>query len=41
MRFAGMMVLLIAVLISSYWFVHAPTRRDYGREDGRGCESGN
>jgi hypothetical protein len=41
MRFAGMMVLLIGVLIASYSFVHAPTCRDYGREGGRGSESGN
>lgn len=26
-QFVGMMVLLIGILIGSYWFVYAPTRR--------------
>ena len=27
LQFAGAMVFLIAILIGSYWFVYAPTRR--------------
>lgn len=27
-QFVGMMVLLLGILVGSYWFVYAPTRRD-------------
>jgi cbb3-type cytochrome oxidase subunit 3 len=26
-QFLGMMVLLLGILVGSYWFVYAPTRR--------------
>ena len=30
LQFAGMMVLLLGILIGSYWFVYVPNRGDSG-----------
>ena len=34
LQFAGAIVLMVGILIVSYWFVYVPDRRD--SEDGRG-----
>jgi len=34
-QFVGMLVLLVAILIGSYWFVYAPSRRNFKRENDR------
>lgn len=31
-QFAGALVLFLGILIGSYWFVYAPTRRNHRRE---------
>ena len=36
LRFAGMMALLVGMLLRSYWFAFATTRRDCGRPAVRG-----
>ena len=33
LQFAGMMVLLLGILIGSYWFVYVPNRGDSGDDD--------
>jgi cbb3-type cytochrome oxidase subunit 3 len=31
-QFVGMMVLLLGILVGSYWFVYSPTRREERQE---------
>jgi cbb3-type cytochrome oxidase subunit 3 len=31
-QFAGALVLFLGILIGSYWFVYAPTRKNYKRD---------
>lgn len=32
LQFAGALVLFLGILIGSYWFVYAPSRRNHRRE---------
>ncbi len=34
-QFGGMLVLLVGILIGSYWFVYAPSRRNHKRGNDR------
>ncbi len=38
MQFAGALIFLLGILVGSYWFVYAPTRRSQnrGEEEKRG-----
>lgn len=32
-QFIGALVLFVSILIGSYWFVYAPSRRNFNRRD--------
>ncbi|CAN5616893.1 MAG: hypothetical protein ACR2N0_09560 [Rubrobacteraceae bacterium] len=36
LQFGGALVLFLSILIGSYWFVYAPTRRGKDNEGNRG-----